>query len=258
MLQSLLMQAKFCSILLLLAAATALPAASWEWQVSAGPWSLQPLTPPLERLAERVVEEEVDELLAPLLADLAVVSYAPRVAMSSSGFSLHGTLWRRLASGRFGLGVSAGYLRLNLPFSLQDEQAFYFQGVPLATLKTSGQGLISLRTFMLAAQGRWRAWQRGRATLHLRGGLALLRFRGRLSLPLQARLQTLLGQAGMNATLDSTLDELARENGRVPSWSLSPAAGATLGCRLQGPVRILLELSLAQGTSLAAGLGFDL
>lgn len=252
------MQAKFQVLFLLLVTASALPAASWEWQVSAGPWSLQPLTPPVERLAERVVAEEVDELLAPLLADLAAVHYAPRVALNSSGFSLNGTLWRRLASGRFGAGVSAGYLHLNLPFSLQDEQAFYFQGVPLASVKTSGQGLVSLRTFMLAAQGRWRAWQRGRATLHLHGGLALLRFRGRLSLPLQARLQTPLGQSAMNATLESTLEELARENGRVPSWSLSPAAGATLGYRLQGPVRILLALSLAQGTSLAAGLGFDL
>jgi hypothetical protein len=244
--------------LLFLLAALLLAASDWEWQFAVGQWTLQPLTSPVERLAEKVVADEARELLAPLLGDFTAISIQPEVDLRSRGNFVSVGLWRRLAAGHFAVGLSASYIRFSLPFLLQDEQAIYFQGIPVATITTRGEGCIELRTFMLAMQGRWRAYQRGRIVLFASLGLALLRFRGDMHLPLTARLVSILGDAELSQTEDMTLDELREKNDGVPAWSLSPAAGASLHYRLGRKSRLFIEFNLSQGTFLAAGISLDL
>ncbi|MCU0276169.1 MAG: hypothetical protein MUF02_04830 [Acidobacteria bacterium] len=245
-------------LLLLAAGAGSQEAAAWEWQLSLGPWTLQPLVSPVERLAARVVADEARELLAPLLDDFTVISYKPKVDMDSQGAFLSTGLWRRLGAGRFAIGVSASYLRCTLPFSLQDEQRLYFGGIPVATISTSGQGRIDLRTYMLAAQGRWRALQRGRIAAYAALGLALLRFSGRLRLPLIARVDSILGSAELSRSAEMTLEELRKENEDVPAWSLAPVLGAALHYRIGKRSRLFIDAGLSQGTFLAAGAAIDL
>ncbi len=244
--------------LILLLAALPLAAVGWEWQIALGPWTLQPLTSPVERLAERVVAEEVREWLSPLLGDFTVVGYEPKVDMSSHGVSISAGVWRRLAAGRFAIGLSASYLNFKLPFSLQDIQNIYYQGIPVATVTTSGEGRIDLRTYMLGAQGRWRVFQRGRTAVHASLGLALLRFSGDLHLPFTARVDSILGSAALQRSEDMTLDKLREENDDIPAWSMTPALGAALNYQLGRSSRIFIETGLSQGTFLAAGVSFDL
>lgn len=247
-----------CILVFSLLAFPPLCAANWEWQLALGPWTLQPFTSPVERLAEKVVGEEAGEMLAPLLADFTVVSYSPRVAMRSGGTFFRAAVWRHLAAQRFAVGLAASYLRFDLPFTLRDVQELYYQGIPVATITTSGEGSIRLRTFMLAAQGRWRAWQRGRATAYASLGLALLRFSGDLHLPLSARIRSFLGDAELESCRDMSLDELREENSGIPAWSVAPALGAALHYRLGRALRLVIDASLSQGTFMSAGLGFDL
>ncbi len=235
-----------------------LSAAGWEWQLSLGPWSLQPFTAPVERLAERIVAEEAGELIAPLLEDFTVVSYSPRVAMRSGGVFFSAGVWRHLAAKRLAVGLAASYLRFDLPFTLRDDQDIFFQGIPVATVTTRGEGRVRLRTFMLAAQGRWRAFQRGRATAYASLGLALLRFSGDLHLPLNARIRSFLGDAELDDCRNMTLDELRNENSGIPAWSVAPALGAALHYRLGRAIRLVIDAGLSQGTYLSAGLGLDL
>ena len=227
--------------------------AGWEWQFAAGPWTLEPWTSPVERQAERIVGSEAQRLLAPLLSEFTIIAFQPEVAMRSHGYSLSAGCWRNLARGRFAIGAAASYLRFALPFSLHDERDVYFQGFPLAHVTTSGQGQVDLRTFMLAALGRWRFFQSGRITAFAGLGLALLRFDGDLHLPVSASIRSILGTAELRSTEDISLAELRKENDDVPAWGLSPALTASLHYRLGKAARLLLELSLSQGTFVAAG-----
>jgi hypothetical protein len=240
--------------LLLLLASLPQSASDWEWQFAAGPWTLQPLTSPVERLAEKVVAEEARELLAPLLGDFSAIGIQPDVDLRSRGNFASAVLWRLLSAGRFAIGLSATYARFSLPFSLRDEQAIYFQGIPVATLTTSGDGWIEMRTFMLGLQGRWLAYKRGRVEMYASSGLALLRIRGDMHLPFTARLVSILGNAELSGSEDLTLDELRNENGDIPAWSLSPAAGISLHYCLGRSSRLLIGIDLSQGTFLSAGL----
>ncbi len=252
------MKTRLCWLLALFAASSSLKASEWEWQVQAGPWSLQPLTSPVERLAGRIVADETAELLAPLLSEFTISGFSPEVDMRSRGALLLASLWRRLAAGRFAAGASLAFLRGEIPFYLQGVQVIDFEGIPLAQIAASGEGRIDLNTFLLAVRGRWRAWRQGRTSLHLEGGLALLRLRGTLTLPIRVRLQTPLGLAELSYLEEITLGELGLANGRLPSWSLSPALAASLHQRLNGRLRLVLEAGLGQGTYLGAGLGLDL
>jgi len=252
------MKTKGILLFLLLLPGLPLGAAGWEWQLSLGPWTLQPFTSPVERLAGKVVGDEAGELLAPLLENFTVVSYSPRVAMRSGGIFFSAAVWRHVAAKRFAVGLAASYLRFDLPFTLRDDQEIFYQGIPVATITTRGEGRIRLRTFMLAAQGRWRAFQRGRTTAYASLGLALLRFSGDLHLPLNARIRSFLGDAELDQCRDMTLDELREENSGIPAWSLAPALGAALHYRLGAAIRLVIDASLSQGTFLSAGLGFDL
>ncbi len=243
---------------LLAACAPFLEASSWEWQVSLGPWTLQPLTLPVERLAERIVSDEVRELLSPLLGDFSVFGYEPKVEMRSHGLFVNAGLWRRLAAARFAIGLSASYLRFTLPFSLRDKQEIYFQGVPLAAVTTSGEGRIELRTIMLAVEGRWRIFQRGRIAAYASLGLALLRLSGDLHLPLSARIDSIIGSAVLSRSEDITLGELVKRNDDIPGWSAAPALGLSVHHQIGNSSRVFLAAGLSQGTFLAAGVAFDI
>jgi len=244
-------------ILLLLLCAPELEAGGWEWQLSLGTWTLQPLASPVERLTARIVSEEVREILTPLLADFTVFSYEPKIDMRSQGFSFSAGVWRQLAAGRFAVGLAASYLSFDLPFSLKDMQNIYFQGIHVATITTSGEGSIDLRTFMLGAQGRWRVFQRGRTAVYTSLGMALLRFSGNLHLPLTARVDSILGSAELSRSEDMTLRKLREENDDIPAWSMAPALGAALHYRLGNSSRLYMEINLSQGTFLSTGVALD-
>jgi hypothetical protein len=242
---------------LLLLGALPLAGSSWEWQFSLGPWTLQPWTSPAQRHAERIVNDEARRLLAPLLSEFTVMAFEPRVAMSSRGYFLNIGLWRRLAAGRFALGISASYLDFSLPFTLEDNRDISFQGIPIAHIQTSGAGQIDLRTYMLEAHGRWRAFQAGRIAVYAGMGLTLMNFNGDLFLPISASVNTFLGTLPpLHETEDTTLAELRKENDNVPAWILSPALTASLYYRIGAKSRLFIEISLSQGTFLAAGLSW--
>jgi hypothetical protein len=229
-------------------------AAGWEWQFSAGPWTLAPLTSPVERQAERIVSAEASRLLAPLLSEFTIFSFEPRVAMSSRGYFFSAGCWRRLGNGNFAVGAAASYLDFTLPFTLEDERDIFFQGIPLARITTRGEGRLDLRTFMLEARARWRAMRMGPVDVYAGLGMTALRFSGDFHLPLTASVQTILGSTELKKTEDRTLAELRRENDEIPAWSLSPSASASLHYRLGAGSRLFIEFSLSQGTFLAAGL----
>jgi hypothetical protein len=244
------------SILFMVALPQGLRAVGWEWQFSLGPWTLEPWTSPVAREAEKMVNEEAGRLLAPLLSEFTFISFSPRIKVSSSGYFFSAGCWRRLAAGRFSLGISASYLDFSLPFTLEDERDIYFQNIPIAHIQTSGQGKIDLRTIMLAGHGRWRLLRSGRTDLYTGLGLTLLKFSGKLHLPLVARVDSLLGAIELRKTEDKTLAELRVENDDIPTWILSPSLTVSLHYRLGNKSRLFVEMNLSQGTFLAAGLAF--
>jgi len=244
----------FFLLMMLPAAWRPLPGASgWEWQLSAGPWTIVPFTSPVARQAQRLVSEEANRLLAPLLSDFTVLAFEPRVDLHSRGWSVSAGCWRRLNRDQYALGISASYLDFVLPFVLTAEQDIYFLGIPVAQIRSSGRGQVDLRTFMLAAQGRWRAFQSGRVGIYAGGGLTLLRFSGTLHLPLTASVQTILGKLEKDFNEDLTLAELRAENSDIPAWIVAPALAASLHYRIGTASRLFMEINLSQGTSLAAG-----
>ena len=242
--------------ILLLLATLPLAASAWEWQLSSGAWTLQPWTSPAERQAQRIVSSEANRLLAPLLAEFSISAFDPNIAMRSQGHFFSAGCWRLLAGGKFAIGLAAAYLDLALPFTLHDERDVYYQGFPIAHVTTRGEGRLDLRTFMLEARARWRAFHSGRFAAYAGPGLTLLRFNGGLHLPLVASVQTIFGSAELRETEERTLAELRADNADVPAWSLAPALHSSLHYRLGAGSRIFIEINLSQGTFLAAGISF--
>jgi hypothetical protein len=229
-------------------------ASGWEWQFSLGPWTLEPWASPVAREAEEMVGNEVRQLLAPLLSEFTIVSFSPRIKLSSSGYFLSTGCWRLLKGNKLALGFSASYLDFSLPFTLAHEQDILFQNIPLAHVSTSGQGKIDLRTIMMAVQGRWRMLRSGRIDLYTGLGLTLLKFSGKLHLPLAAKVQTFLGTIELRETEDKTLAELRAENDDIPTWIMAPALSVSLHYRLGSKSRLFMEINLSQGTFLTVGL----
>ncbi len=242
--------------MLLLLGALPLAASAWEWQLSFGPWTLQPWTSPAEHQAQRIVSSEANRLLAPLLSEFSISAFDPDIAMRSQGHFFSAGCWRRLGGGRFAVGLAAAYLDLSLPFTLNDERDIYYQGFPVAHISTRGAGRLDLRTFMLEARARWRTFHSGRFVAYAGPGLTLLRFNGGLHLPLTASVQTIFGSAELRETEERTLAELRADNADVPAWSLAPALNSSLHYRLGSGSRIFLEINLSQGMFLAAGFSF--
>jgi hypothetical protein len=244
-----------CLLLLLLAARLpAQQASNWEWQLTAGPWTLAPFTSPVSRQAERLVSEEAGRLLAPLLSEFTVFAFEPVIDLDSRGWFVTAGCWRRLQRGKFALGLSASALRFSLPFTLTAEQDIFFLDFPVAHIRTSGRGQIDLRTVMVALQGRWRILQKGRTGMYAALGLTLLHFSGNLHLPLTASAQTILGTIELTKSEDSTLEELRANNHDIPAWIAAPSLALSLHHRVGPKSRLALELNLSQGTFLAVGL----
>lgn len=244
----------FLAFLLLTAWPLAQKAGGWEWQFALGPWTLEPWTSPVTRAAENMVADEARHLLAPLLSEFTIFSFSPQIELHSHGWSAAVGCWRRLKGDRFALGLSASFLNFALPFTLNDKHDIYFQGIPIAHIDISGQGKIDLRTFMLAVQGRWRVVQAGRICVYSGLGLTLLNFNGRMQLPLDATVQSFMGSFELHKNEDKSLAELRRENDTIPAWILSPALTVSLHYRLGSKNRLFIEISLSQGTFVAAGL----
>jgi len=232
----------------------ALQAAGWEWQFSLGPWTLEPWTSPVAREAEQMVNDEAGRLLVPLLSEFTIFAFEPRIDLHSRGWFATAGCWRRLNRGKFALGISASYLNFSLPFTLTHEQDIFLQDIHIAHIDISGQGQVDLRTFMLAAHGRWRILQAGRTGVYTGLGVTLLHFSGDLHLPLTARVQSFLGMRELRKSEDKTLAELRAENHDIPSWIMAPALALSLHYRVGAKSRLFMEINLSQGTFLAAGL----
>jgi hypothetical protein len=82
----------------------------------------------------------------------------------------------------------------------------------------------------------------------------MLKFSGKLHLPLVARVESFLGTIELRKTEDKTLAELRSENNDIPAWILSPALTLSLHYRLGSKSRLFMEINLSQGTFLAVGL----
>jgi len=242
------------TLVLLLAWPMAQNAVGWEWQIAFGPWTLEPWTSPAARAAENMVNDETRRLLAPLLSEFTLFSFSPRITMNSSGFFLSAGCWRRLRNDRLALGFSASYLDFSLPFTVIEQHDIYFQGTPVARIDISGEGKIDLRTIMLTAQGRWRIFQAGRASIYAALGFTVLSFSGDLFLPLTASIESILGSAELAEVENRTLAELRAENDDIPAWIVSPSLSLSLHYRLTGRSRLFIDISLSQGTFLSAGL----
>lgn len=240
--------------LFLAAVPLGLKAAGWEWQFSLGPWTLKPWTTPVAREAEQMINDEARRLAAPLLSGFTIFFFDPRIDLRSRGWFASAGVWRRLRADKFALGLSASYLDFSLPFTLTQEQDIFFQNVPIAHVDIHGRGQVDLRTVMLSAQGRWRAFQSGRFGIYAALGLTLLSFQGKLRLPFTASVQSILGTAEVSESEDTTLAELRAENPDIPAWILSPALNLSLHYRLGATSRLFLEINLSQGTFLALGL----
>jgi hypothetical protein len=242
------------SFIFLAALPLAQQAAGWEWQFSLGPWTLEPWASPVEREAEKMVGDEARQLLAPLLSEFTVFAFEPQIDLHSRGWFATVGCWHRLATDKFALGLSASYLDFSLPFTLLHEQDIFLQNIHIAYINISGQGQIDLRTVMFTAQGRWRMLHSGRTDLYAGLGLTLLKFSGKLHLPLTARIETFLGTIELHDSEDMTLAELRTENDDIPAWILSPALAVSLHYRLGSKSRLFMEINLSQGTFLAIGL----
>jgi len=243
----------FLTLLLLAVLPLAQEASGWEWQFSLGPWTLEPWTSPVEREAQQMVSEEAGRLLAPLLSEFTIFAFEPHIELRSHGWSATAGCWRRLRGDRLAVGFLATYLNFSLPFTLTDERDIYFGDFAIARISTSGQGQLDLRTFMLGAHGRWRVLQSARIAVYTGLGLTLLKFSGDLHLPLTASVQSFLGTVELHKIEDRTLAELRAENSDIPAWLLAPALSLSLHYRLGDWSRLLIDFSLAQGTSLAVG-----
>jgi len=243
-------------VLFILTIPFSLQAGRFEWQLSAGTWTLQPFTSPVTTAATRLVQEEVDELLAPLLSEFTFFSLQPDIKLDSRGYFFTVSGWYNLAAEKFALGISASYLNFSLPFTLASEQDFFFMNVPIAHISASGRGQVDLRTIMLTARGRWQISRGPRFSTFASFGLTLMPFNGDLYLPLTATVDAFQYHQEFTEIEATTIARLRAENSDIPALILFPALAVSLHYRLSKSSQLFIELNFSSGTYLSAGFAF--
>lgn len=228
----------------------------FEWQLTAGAWSLEPFTSPVAKAATRLIQEEVDDLLVPILSEFAFFTFQPRIQLSSRGYFFAVSTWYKLAAGKYALGISASYLHFTLPFRLSAEQDFFILDIPVAHVSTQGEGRLDLRTVMFKVQGRWRISHGRRISIFAGLGLSLMPFQGDYFLPLTVKVDSILGSVEFPYTENTTIARLRAENSDIPVLILSPALAVSMHYRLRTKTELLIELNLSPGTFISVGWGY--
>lgn len=228
-----------------------------EFQLSYGSWTLSPFMTAVEKKTENLIKEELGSLLRPIMYGGLQALFQSDVNLRSSGRTLGLAVWYNLAGDRFSLGLRGDYCRLNLPFSLDVEEAVNFLEFPLATLRTQAEGEVHLRSFMITALARWAALELPGFRVFLQAGVTALPYDGDIELSQTTVIRTPLGKLEYSGSLDHTFEQVRELGLKIPSRFWTPLAGISFQGRFRS-VGLVLDISFSQGSYISAGLLFAL
>ena len=254
------MKARGIPILVLALAGAALGQnRSFDIQVSAGGWSLSPFRPLVETECARLIRSGFSGSIG---AALALVSLTPLDAAvnlgTSSGYFFGGTVWYRFENRPWAVGLEADYFDFRVPYTVAAATTIDVLGIPLASIRGSGQGTTRLRGVALSLLGRWTPLSAGPVELSIRGGLMVMPFQGDFALNQTTVVTTAIGDIRLPATINQTIDDIRALGFDIPSLILAPVLGIDVRVRIAPRLALVLRAQAAQGTFFSGGLAFSL
>jgi len=256
------MKAKGTSVLVLifaLAGAARAQTSPFEIQAFGGGWSLSPFRPLVETECERLIRSGFSGSVGSVLALVSLSPLDASVSLgTSSGYFFGGTLWYRFEGSSWAAGLEADYFDFRVPYAVSAATTLDVLGIPLASIRGSGQGTARLHGVALSFLGRWTVVSAGPLEVALRGGLMAMPFEGDFRLDQTTVVTTLVGDIRLPATLNETFDDIRGLGFDVPSLLLAPVLGIDVRIRLASRIALVLGAEAAQGTFLSAGLSLGL
>ncbi|MCJ7579827.1 MAG: hypothetical protein MUP98_04750 [Candidatus Aminicenantes bacterium] len=233
-----------------------LSAEKFEIQISYGGWSLSPFIASVEKESERIIGDELYSIVSTLLPGTALSAFRSAIDISSSGKTLDLSLWYKIGSSNFSLGLKGQVYRFQLPYSLDSVQSIGFLGIPLFELESQAEGEIILRSVILSPLARWTALSSKNFKLSLYGGFSVFHYDGDFSLNGNVLVRTALGDFEFHGEVSQSIEELREWSDGIPSWMLSPSFGLVIQYNLSKEFGLLVDLSLSHGFFFSAGVVF--
>jgi hypothetical protein len=227
-------------------------------QISYGGWTLSPFVSTLENESEDLIRREYTRLMETVIPGYVYSTFLSDVNLSSSGHFYSLGLWYNFKHSRFSAGLKAEYFDFQLPYIIDFEQSIDFLGYQLVSLKTEGEGDVSIKSMTFSLLGRWAALSGNTFKLYLKGGITLFPINGKLFISQNTVIETILGDLTYEGEFDNTLDQIRQWNSSLPSLLISPSLGIQGQLRIMDSVGLFLDVTLSQGGFLSAGLVFFL
>ena len=230
---------------------------NFDVQVSYGGWTLSPFQTIVENESEDLIRKEFNKLIETVFPRGFLTPFLSNVDISSSGSFYSLALWYRFSQSPFSLGLRGDYFIFRLPYSLSAEESIAIFGLPLASLKTQGQGKIRLNSLAISVLSRWTALSTSRLDLSLLAGMILLPFEGEISLSQTTSIGTPFGDVDYSGSFDHSIEEVRNLERSVPSLIVSPCLAVELKFRFSKDAGIILNITGSQGSFYSGGLFFS-
>ena len=238
---------------LLMSAAIPASAQRIEFRLSFGGWTLAPLHTAIETECEEIIQNEFFSLLDSILPESTLSPVRTDVSLSSSGTFLSGEIWIPIGRSPFAAGLRGDLFSFHIPFSAAARETIDLFGVPVAELTGRGIGTVDLAGFGLSLLGRWTAVSSPKWEISLHAGISALPFRGRIGMDQILSVSSILGDYQFSGRLDQTIAEIREVEEDIPTVIIAPAAGFDVRYRIGGNAGLSLNLTVSQGTYIAAG-----
>jgi hypothetical protein len=232
----------------------------FEIEAACGGWTLAPFHPILESRTETAVREAFQNAASSTFLDDVLSPPAAKADFGdSSGFAFSATLWMRLGSSRFSVGLRADAFSFRLPFTFDAHESVSYAGYSIVEIDGRSVGAARVRGLSGTLLGRWTAVRSRAFELDFHIGLSLIPYEGTIDQELEGVVRTPLGDLTLSGGYDMTIAEARTwSDGRIPRAILSPAAAVEGRFKLWPNGGIALGFTVSQGTFISGGLYFAL
>jgi len=244
----------FALLLLLALPGLGLTKPSWELELGISAWSFAPYKSALEKRTEGIIGLEAARLISDLFPGLELKNDLLLIESESRGITFFISLWRRLGSGDWSLGLRLEKVAYKVPMRINTEHTVLFLLQPLLPVYTKGRANLTIDSLAPSFSIRWQPTRFNKLFFSGQAGIGYLPLTGRLDYKTDASFTVLDLNLTIPLWLDNTLTDIRRQWSDIPAGIFFPLLEARFGYNFSPVGGICLGLAFSSGIS--AGFSF--